>query len=211
MKRAFLSIAVAVALQSGTGFANESGQFRNAVQRVAEPKMPSAEQVLMAGAKYQQAMLESMISVAEIIETPEQMREFLASVAEEGRANMVDAAAQCLDYYSTDELQSLAQRCINQEMDSLTLIESLVEVEFTEADVKRFQANMREVARQRVNLQEQFVASVAESVRLSSRAPLDQELRSTSNHAASLVRCAAHAIQPIVTGRVLSAPATSQP
>lgn len=202
MKRAFLSIAVAVALQSGTSFAQEQPQFRHAaMQHSSEPRMASPEQVLMAGAKYRQMLLESMIAVAEIIETPEQMREYLEAVAEEGRAGLIDAAAQCNHYYSTEEFQALAQRCIDQEMISLTVVETLAEIEFTQAEVDRFRANIAEVARQRAELSDVIVSGIAESLRTSSRAPLDEALRSNSNHAASLVRCIAHAVQPIIDAR----------
>jgi len=202
MKRAFLSIAVAVALQSGTSFAQEQPQFRQAaIQHTHGPRMASPEQVLMAGAKYQQMLLESMMAIAEIIESPEQMREYLQAVAEEGRAGLIDAAAQCNEYYSTEEFQARAQRCIDQEMISLTVVETLAEIEFTQAEVDRFRVNIAEVARQRTELNDVIVSGISESLRQSSRAPLDEALRSNSNHAASLVRCTAHAVQPIIAAR----------
>lgn len=202
MKRAFLSIAVAVALQSGTSFAQEQPQFRLAsIQHSSEPRIPSPERVLMAGAKYQQMLLESMIAIADIIETPDQMREYLEAVAEEGRTGLIDAAAQCNEYYSTEEFQSRAQRCIDQEMISLAVVETLAEIDFSQEEVDQFRVNIAEVGRQRAELNNVIVSGISESIRISSRAPLDAALRSNSNHAASLVRCTAHAIQPIIDAR----------
>ncbi|MCC1496831.1 hypothetical protein [Alcanivorax sp. 1008] len=213
MKRAFLGIAVAVALQSGTSFAQEPPQFRNAMTQISEPRILSAEQVLIAGARSQQMLLESMTAVADLIDSPARLREFLEEVAAEGRAGLVDAAAQCADYYSTDEFQSLAQRCIEQEMIALTAIEDLSSSEYSQADVDQFRANLKDIAEQRIALNESFVAGISESIRTSSRAPLDQALRSSRNHAASLVRCAAFAIEPIMIARAeaRAAMASNQP